>query len=245
MSKAKLKDTTELLPVTTEPQDAITDEMMASLEARYHAAKATAKTSADALTADKAAHAAFLHEALLYGSKCRTDRDKVKINKTLDVLHGLTRDGKSKSLKKSQSQVIHSPEVHAMIRKNNGDVMPETVADIAKSIGYVDAKGHSKTHTMTSLSDGSPNSPIVKARAVRTFQASTETAADRHHDVRKNPATGPILVEITKLADKLRDGTDQHGPILRDTMEDGENRSPYSSFIETNIDMLHAMIDVK
>ena len=238
MSKSKLKSTTA---IPAEITDAITDDMMADLEAAFKTAEATTAKAEDATKADKAAHAAFLYKALYYGSQARTDADKTKINKTLDNCHGMTRDGKSKALKTKQSQVIFHPETHKMLAANNGGKAPTSPEQVKTSLAYVDNKtGKNRTHTMRSLMDGSPNSPIVKARTAKREQASADSYPDRYNAVRSNPTTGPVLAVMIEQANVLL-----KAKVLRDTTKDGENRSPYEAFVVEIVELLHALIDVE
>ena len=234
--QTKLNEPTDL-PI----EDAITNEDMADLEASFKKAQGTTEKLEKAQTSDKAAHADFLHKCLFYGGKAVTDRDKTLINKTLDNCHGISRDGKSKALKTKQSQVSFHPEIHAMLAKNNDGQAPKTVGDVKTSLAYVDNKtGKNRTHTMRSLMDGSPNSPIVKAREAEREAASADSYPDRHNAVRSNPTTGPVLKVMIEQANVLL-----KAKVLRDTTKDGENRSPYEAFVVDIVELLHALIDTE
>ena len=92
---------------------------------------------------------------------------------------------------------------------------------------------------MRSLMDGSPNSPIVKAREADRQAASADSYPDRHNAVRTNPTIGPVYTVMIEQANVLL-----KAELLRDTTKDGENRSSYEAFVVEIVELLHALIDV-
>jgi len=224
-----------ITPSSKPNENGLTNNDLAQLETLGLAAIAANDALKIAKGDDRAATSAFRDYALWCGLQVKTSADKIALNKTLTIINPT-----SKKTRERLSQTINHPAVHKMLAKNNGGKIPETPDDVSKSLGYVDNRGNEQVHTLTSLSDSRPHSPITLDREQRKHEASADKAADRTLEVSRNPVTGKALTDIRSIADELR-----QNDVLSDEIKSDANRSKYEAFISTNIEMLYEMIHVE
>jgi len=222
-------------PIEASDEDGLTNEDLAELEALGNAAVSSGERVKSAKQDDRAANADWRNKVLWCGLQVKTAADKKNLNSVFLRVYP-----KSQKQRERLSQIINSPAVHQMMIDNNGGVKPETPEDIAEALGYTDKSGNEQIHTMTSLSDGRPNSPITLARNEEKRTTSREKSQERTDEVNRNPATKGAYKQICDIAKELVDKE-----ILSMNLVDGANRSKHDEFLTTNVEMLYEMIHVE